>query len=49
MLSFLGDYLHAKHVRHWMFPTRGIDGQRILQSDWTREHLSQFDSLCNIL
>ena len=32
--TFLDDHLHAKNQIDWSIPCRGIDGQRILQSDW---------------
>ena len=36
MLSNLGEHLHAKKGRYWCIPSRDIDDQIILQSDWTR-------------
>ena len=36
MLIFFDNYCHTKHVKHYLIPSRDIDGQRILKSDWTR-------------
>ena len=35
MLPSLNDYFHAKLLRYRLIPSRDIDDQRILQSDWT--------------
>ena len=31
---------YAKNRRHWLFPAKDIDDQKILQSDWTRHILN---------
>ena len=36
MLPYFDVYLHAKNLRDYLIPCRGIDDQRILQSDWLR-------------
>ena len=36
MLTSLHYYVHAKNLRYQLIPSKGIDDQRILQSDWTR-------------
>ena len=36
MLPFRDDYLHALNLRYRLIPSRNIDDQRILQSDWLR-------------
>ena len=36
MLPFFDVYLHAKNLRDYFIPCRGIDDQRILQSDCLR-------------
>ena len=36
---FFGNYFYAKNLRHSFSPSRDIDDQRILQSDWTGTHL----------
>ena len=40
ILLFFGKYLYAKNLRHWLILSKGIDDSRILQSDWTRAHVS---------
>ena len=37
MLPSLDDYLYAKNIRNHSIPSRDIDDQRILQSDWPRD------------
>ena len=36
MLHFFNDYLIAKKLRYRLIPSRDIDNQRILQSNWMR-------------
>ena len=36
MLTSLHYYVHAKNLSYQLIPSKGIDDQRILQSDWTR-------------
>ena len=36
MISFFGDYHHAKNPRDRLIASRDIDDQRILQSDWLK-------------
>ena len=36
MLIFFDNYCHAKHLIYYLIPSRDIDGQRTLKSDWTR-------------
>ena len=37
MLLFLDEYFHVKCQRYWCVASRDINGQQILESDWTRE------------
>ena len=36
MLPSLDEYAHAQNLRDRLIPSRDIDDQRILQSDWLR-------------
>ena len=44
MLLFSDDYLHAKNLRDPLIPSRDIDGQRILQSDWVGSTIAHITS-----
>ena len=35
-LHFIRDYLDEKILRHWFIPSKDIDDQRLVQSDWTK-------------
>ena len=41
MLPFFHNYLHAKDLRYSLIPSRYIDDQRILQSDWAKSTTGQ--------
>ena len=34
MLPFFDDYLHAKNLQDRLTPSRDIDDERLMQSDW---------------
>ena len=36
MLPFLGEYLYVNNQKILIIPSRDIEDQRILESDWTR-------------
>ena len=38
MLSFFGNYLYVKILRHWIFPSRDIDDQKSCNLIW-QEHV----------
>ena len=57
MLPFFDDYHHAKNLSDWLIPSRDIDDQRTLPSDWLtafqataeKKDFSQICDFCRII